>query len=49
MSLGPALVPNALFQWQENYTMHKPEVEIGNSGLKGNQWQQCILDSEVLF
>jgi hypothetical protein len=49
MSLGPALASNALFQWQENHTMHKPEVEIGNSGLKGNESQQCILDSEVLF
>jgi hypothetical protein len=30
--LGPALVANSLCRGQEKHTMHKPEVQIGNSG-----------------
>ena len=32
ISLGPALVANSLCQEQGKRTLHKPEVQIGNSG-----------------
>jgi hypothetical protein len=33
IALGPALVANSLCRNQEQRTMHKPGVQIGNSGL----------------
>jgi len=32
-SMEPAVVPNSLCRGQEKRTMHKPDVQIGNSGL----------------
>jgi hypothetical protein len=32
---GPALAADALCPGQEKRTMHKPEIQIGNSGLQG--------------
>jgi hypothetical protein len=37
ISLGPALVANALCRGRENLMMRGPEVQIGNSGLYGSK------------
>jgi hypothetical protein len=34
--LGPPPTINSLWRWQEKRTLHKPEIQIGNSGPHGD-------------